>query len=94
MVVVDPTYVSPMKYDALEVLNGIVGKSSVRIVVDDALQNKTWRKVGKDIDTSDLGEKWKREVSQGADLLLKETWVKATEPHYDAKVEGVRNHIT
>ncbi len=85
-VMVDPTCVSPMKYDQLEILNGIIGKSSVRIVVDDALHNKSWRKVNAAIDTSDLGDQWRRDFTQGAQQMLKETWVKATEPHYDAKV--------
>ena len=86
MVVVDPTCISPMKYDQLEILNGIIAKSSVRIVVGDALHNKTWRKVNAPVDTSFLDDQWRKEFTTGAQQLLKETWVKATEPHYDAKV--------
>ncbi len=72
-----------MKYDQLDILNGIIGKSSVRLSVDEALQNKSWRKVDRPIEG--LDDKWRKDFAQGVQLL-KQTWVKATEPHYDAKV--------
>ena len=31
-------------------------------------------------------KKWKNDVAQGARVLLKETYVKASDPHMDAKV--------
>ena len=32
-----------------------------------------------------MGEDWERDVSRGAKYILEETWVKANDPHYDAK---------
>ena len=81
---VDPTCIAPMKYDQLKILNGIVGKSSVRIVVEDALFDKNWRKVNKAVD--DLGEHWRKDFAHGAHHMLQETWVKGTDYHYDAKL--------
>ena len=75
--------ISPMRYSEMDILNGIIGKSSVRLCVEDALLNKSWRKVGKRIEG--LDDKWCEDFSRGVQLL-KQTWVKATEPHYDAKV--------
>ena len=86
MIVVDPAGVSPMKYDALQVFSEIVGKSSVRIEVAEALLHKTWHKFDAAVDVSDLGAKWKNDVTEGARQLLKETWVKGNDAHMDAKV--------
>ena len=72
-----------MKYDHLEVLNGFVGKSSVRLTVEEALQNKTWRKVGQEIEG--LDRKCYDALAEGMEHMLKRTWVGAWEPHYDAK---------
>jgi len=82
-VMLDPSCISPMRYDQLEILNGIVGKSSVRLSVEEALANKHWRKVDKSIEG--LDEKWREDFTKGLNLL-KHTWVKATDPHVDAKV--------
>ena len=75
-----------MKYDQLEIFSGIVGKSSLRIEVADVMLDKSWRKVNAPIDTSDLDQKWKKDVTDGAQVLLKSTYVKANDPHMDAKV--------
>ena len=85
MVVVDPSCIAPMRYDQLEIFSGIVGKSSLRIEVADVLLDKSWRKVNAPIETADLDQKWKNDVAQGVRVLLKETWVKANDPHMDAK---------
>ncbi len=82
MVMVDPACISPMKYDQLKILDGIVGKSSVRITVEDALRHKSWHKVNAVVDTSGLDDQWRKDFTQGAQQLLKATWVTATDPHY------------
>ena len=83
-VMMDPSAVSPMTYDQLEVLNGIIGSSSVRLTIDSAMQDKRWRKVNDA--TIELGEKWSNDFKIGAQQMLKETWVKNTDPHIDAKI--------
>ena len=45
-----------------------------------------WKRTHSEISTQeDLGEDWKQEMSRGAKYVLEETWVKANDPHYDAK---------
>ena len=83
-VMIDPTCIAPMRFDQLRVLNGIVGKSSVRIVVQDALQNNSWRKVNAAVDG--LGEQWCKSFAQGTQQVLHETWVKGNDHHLDAKI--------
>ena len=48
-----------------------------------------WQSTGLVIQTGDgtnLGEKWRQDISQGADHVLRESWVTASDPHYDAKL--------
>ena len=49
---------------------------------------KGWKRAHAEIHTLDteLGDSWREEVSPGANCTLEETWVKANDPHYDAKV--------
>ena len=90
---VDPVCISPMKYNQLEILNGIIGKSSVRITVEDALRHKTWSKVNAVVDTSGLDDRWRKDFTQGAQQLLKGTWVTATDPHYERILDGERGRV-
>ena len=83
MVMMDPVGV-PMKYDQLQVYKDFVGKTACRISID-AQTQKTWRHAGC-IDTSGLSEKMKRDISRGADHLLQESRIRATDHHYDAQL--------
>ena len=84
MVLVDPACVAPMRYSAMQVLGGIVGKSSVRLTLEDAkLGEKGWRKVNAPIDTSFLNDAWRNDFTQSSNFILKETYVKSSEPHYE-----------
>ena len=86
MVMIDPSHVSPFRYEATQTLNGILGKASLRISVEDALVDKSWRKCGTSVDMTDMGDKWKEDMCRGGQHLLQETWVKATDSHYDAMI--------
>ena len=55
MVMIDPSHISPFRYEHNKTLNGVLGKASLRITVEDALINNSWRKCGADIDVSSLG---------------------------------------
>ncbi len=65
----------------------IVGTAACRIEVD--VQGKVlgkWQPTGLVIKTGDdtnLGEKWRQDISQGADHVLRESWVTASDPHYE-----------
>ena len=49
---------------------------------------KGWNRANSEIDAqdSDFVNNWCEEVSSGAKYVLEETWAKANDPHYDAKV--------
>ena len=53
----------------------------VGIAVAHVLLDNSWRKVNAPIETADLDQKWKNDIAQGARVLLKETYVKANDPH-------------
>ncbi len=67
----------------------IVGTATCRISVD--VEGKTrgkWQSTGLVIQTGDgtnLGEKWRQDISQGADHVLRESWVTASDPHYERR---------
>ena len=84
MVMIDPSHIAPFRYEHTKILNGILGKASVRITIEDALVNKTWRKCGSNVDLSGLGQNWKEDMTKGGSHVLQDTWVTATDPHYDA----------
>ena len=49
-------------------------------------ESRGWKRTHSELSTQeDLGEDWERDVSRGAKYMLEETWVKANDPHYDAK---------
>ena len=78
-----------MKYDQLQVYKEIVGTASCRILVD--VEGKAcgkWQSTGLVIQTGDdtnLGAKWRQDISQGADHVLRESWVTASDPHYERR---------
>ena len=72
-----------------EILSQFVAKEVNVLKVDvPRAGGKGWKRTNSEIETqdTDLGNRWCEEVSTGAKYVLEETWVKANDPHYDAKV--------
>ena len=47
-------------------------------------EGRGWKRTYSELDTdNDLGEEWKKEMSEGAKYVLEESHVKANDPHYD-----------
>ena len=84
MVVVDPTSIAPLRYEDMAVLGGVVGKSSLRIDVQEVQTASGWRHVNKQVDVT--GKRWQTDFATGTQHLLAETNVKITDPHIDAKM--------
>ena len=79
----------PQKYDAVEIMSQFVAKEVNVLKIDiPRAGGKGWKRAQSEIDTqdADLGDAWCEAVSSGAKYVLEETWVKANDPHYDAKV--------
>jgi hypothetical protein len=77
----------PMKYDHLKIVSDVIGRQHTRIELDvPGLDGKGWRRSGSILDTAELDERWRKDVQQGAQMLLEESWVPANDPHLDAKV--------
>ena len=77
----------PMKYDMLKVWSDVVATETHVVKVDAPSQTgRGWKRTHAEIDIDkDLGEEWKAKMSRGSTYMLKETYVKANDPHYDAK---------
>ena len=85
MVFLDPAGM-PLKYDQLQVFRDIVGTAACRIQVDAAGKTYgSWHPTGLAFNTDGdptLDDKWRKDLSLGADHVLKESWVTATDAHY------------
>ena len=47
-------------------------------------EGRGWKRTYSEIDTDkDLGEEWKKEMTEGAKYVVEESHVKANDPHYD-----------
>ena len=76
----------PLKYDCLTVLESIVAKQHCRVEIDvPREEGRGWRRTNSSFDTQELDDKCRDDLAVGARYLLEETWVKANDPHYDAK---------
>ena len=85
MVVVDPSG-HPMKYDGLTVLENVVATQHVRIEVDvPGPGGKGWRPTNRSIQTAELGEACREGISQGSAHILEQSYVPASDAHYDAR---------
>ena len=89
MVVVDASG-HPMKYDQLQILENAVGTQNVRLELDVPREDgRGWRRTHSFTETQEddlLNAQWCKDIQKGASHLLEETWVKASEAHYDAKL--------
>ena len=77
----------PSKYDQIEIMSNVVAKE-INVFKIDVPSGSGWKRSFSEISTqdADLGESWCQDISAGAKYVLEETWVKASDPHYDAKV--------
>ena len=77
----------PHKYDQMEIFKDIVAKEINVLKIDAPNKDgKGWKRTYSEINTQeDLGENWQKEMSQGSKYVLEESWMKANDPHYDAK---------
>jgi len=89
MVVVDAGG-HPLKYDALTVMEDVVATQTSRIEIDIPGEGgRGWQRTGSSVEVEGdgtLNEAWRRDIAQGAQHLREETYVRLSEPHYDAKV--------
>ena len=80
----------PQKYDGLKILSDAVAKeiNILRVDVPRVDGGRGWTRTHLEISTGDsaLGEGWLKDISSGAKYIIEESWVKANDPHYDAKV--------
>ena len=76
----------PQKYNQIEIFRDVVAKEVNVLKIDVPRHDgRGWKRTHSEIDTQDLGEEWPQQMSKGARYVLEETWVRANDPHYDAK---------
>ncbi len=81
----------PHKYDQLQILSDVVAKEVNVLKIDvPAESGRGWKRTYSEISTQDqeLGQGWTQQISQGAKYILRETWVRANEPHYVPTLAG------
>ncbi len=80
----------PLKYDQLQVYRDIVGTSACRIEVDSEGKTRgSWHPTGLAFHTDDhpsLDAKWRKDLSLGADHVLRESWITAGDAHYERRL--------
>ena len=72
----------PQKYDQMRVLSDVVAKEVNVFKVEAPEKGRGWKRTHSEIDTADLPPDWKKKMADGANFVLRETWVKANDPHY------------
>ncbi len=86
MVFLDPVGM-PLKYDQLQVYRDIVGTSACRIEVDaEGKTRGSWYPTRLAFHTDDhpsLDDKWRKDLSLGAEHVLRESWITAGDAHYE-----------
>ncbi len=77
----------PHKFEHLKLLSDVIAKE-VNVLKIDAPHpsGRGWHRTDSEICTENLGESFAQDISSGAKYILEETWVKASDPHLDAKV--------
>ena len=79
-----------MKYDALTVMEDIVATQTSRLEIDVPGEGgRGWSRTESSIEVGDdatLDEQWRQDICSGARHLREESYVRVSEPHYDAKV--------
>ena len=71
-------------------MTDIVAKEVNILKVDVPRENgRGWKRTAVEInaqDDRDLGDGWREGMAAGSKYVIQETWVKANDPHFDAKV--------
>ena len=70
-------------------MSDVVAKEVNILKVDVPRENgRGWKRTAAEINARDrdLGEGWRDNMASGAKYVIQETWVKANDPHFDAKV--------
>ena len=84
-VFLDPAGI-PIKYDQMEIFKDAIGTAACRIAVD-IPHHKSWKASGLVIDTDrEFDEKWKHDMTKGAEHVLQTTYITASDCHLDAKL--------
>ena len=85
----------PMKYDALTVMEDIVATQTSRLEIDvpgdGGRGGARTASAGEGADDPNLDEQWRQDIASGARHLREESYVRVSEPHYDAKVWPVEH---
>ena len=70
-------------------MSDVVAKEVNILKVDVPRENgKGWKRTAVEINAQDkdLGDGWREGMAAGSKYVIQETWVKANDPHFDAKV--------
>ena len=74
------------RYDQLKVLSDVVAKEVNVLKVDvPGGEGRGWKRSHAEVSTDELPSRWRQKISDGAQYIIRETWVKANDPHIDAK---------
>ena len=80
----------PQKYEDLKIMSDVVAKEVNILKVDVPRDNgRGWKRTAVEINAQDdrgLGDGWREGMAAGSKYVIQETWVKANDPHFDAKV--------
>ena len=78
-----------MRYDQLTVMESVVAAPASTLEIEvPGPRGKGWRRTDSSIDTAEdpeLDDEWRKDLSEGARHMREETWIKASDYHYDAK---------
>ena len=76
-----------IRYDQLKVLSDVVAKEVNVLKVDvPGGEDRGWKRSRVEVTTAELPAGRRQKISDGARYIIHETWVKANDPHIDAKV--------
>ena len=86
----------PQTFDAMKILSDVVAKE-VNVLKVDVPQSggRGWKRTAAEISPDEVGDGWRQQIADGAKYVMEETWVKANDPHYDAKAmtAGIRESV-
>ena len=78
-----------MRYDQLTVMENVIAAPASTLEIEvPGPRGKGWRRTSSSVDTAndpELDDEWRKDLSEGARHMREETWIKASDYHYDAK---------
>ena len=76
----------PQKYEDLKIMSDVVAKEVNILKVDVPRENgRGWKRTAVELKAQDIGDGWREGMAAGSKYVIQETWVKANDPHFDAK---------